>query len=303
MGKQEDVRHAYGRVRQIRTLSDATLVRGSPTLVLVSFAVKDKLSAVSLPEWECLPEDLRRFLELAHLLDVLDDSELNKRQETFSETEKGILKELAALSQGETVENLLRQFGLSKFDPAAYERIAMVDVLDWLKSNAVRDPAIWHEMPWLNWDYSAEMYSILRWVVDQPECDAATAVDILYLMGVDTTMDIASGGTKWLFNQTSSDPFLSEEVQLLKTICLRSDAGTFAGPALKQKWDATGSTNLALLAMMKNVLAEIEAAGRKVPFPLPERLLSRPIPQDLPDTIPPVTANDDVVWVPRRGVR
>lgn len=150
-------------------------------------------------------------------------------------------------------------------------------------------------MPRLNWDYE-ELYKILRWIVEQPECDAATAIDILNLMEPDTAMDITSGGTRWVFNHKDSDPETRDEVQLLKTICLRSEDGSFKGPTLKQGFDP--SENLDLLNMMRGELVKIEAAGRMFPFPLPVRLLSAPEPENLAARTRPIIANDDRIEVP-----
>jgi len=181
-------------------------------------------------------------------------------------------------------------------EPPAMTRIEMPEILDWLQMRAPRSPDLWHILPDLNWDHEEHLYPILLWAVRQPECDAATAIDILQLMNDDVALDLASGGTRWA--RSGFDPDNSDEVRLLQAICERSEGAGFAGPVLKQTMWASTHANHQHLEMLQGVLAEIEAEGRSVPFPLPVKLLSAPVPDDVRAARTPVRTDDDAIEVP-----
>lgn len=181
-------------------------------------------------------------------------------------------------------------------EPPAMTRIEMPEILAWLQTRAPRSPDLWHILPDLNWDHEEHLHPILLWVVRQPDCDAATAIDILSLMNDDVTLDLASGGTRWA--RTGFDPNDSDEVRLLQAICERSEGGGFAGPVLKQTMWPSTHANHQHLEMLQGVLAKIEAEGRSVPFPLPVKLLSAPVPDDVRPARTPVRLDDDAILVP-----
>lgn len=181
-------------------------------------------------------------------------------------------------------------------EPVAMTRIEMPDILFWLQTRAPRSPDLWHILPDLNWDHEEHLLPILWWVVRQPECDAATAIDILKLMNDDVTLDLASGGTRWA--RSCFDPDDSDEVRLLQAICERSEGAGFAGPLLKQTMGPSTHANRQHLEMLEGVLATIEADGRSVPFPLPVKLLSAPVPDDVRQAETPVRTDDDAIEVP-----
>lgn len=181
-------------------------------------------------------------------------------------------------------------------EPPAMTRIEMPEILDWLQTRAPRSPDLWHILPDLNWDYEEHLLPILLWVVRQPECDAATAIDILKLMNADVTLDRASGGTTWTFG--AFDPNDSDEVRLLQAICERSEGAGFSGPVLQQTMWPSTHANRQYLEMLQGVLAKIEAEGRSVPFPLPVKLLSAPVPDDVRPARTPVQIYDDAILVP-----
>gem|GEM_PF-4401973 len=279
--------------RVLSTSKDGPTVADAPAFLWAAYAMRQSLG--TLPEWHELSRRHQRFLEIAHYADVLGKQEFEQKKQIANDAEKHVFEQILVLTGGETAESLFKTLGWYYVDLSAFDEVVMPDILVWLRNRAPRDPAIWHEMPKLNWDYEAEIYEILRWIVEQPECDAATAIDILHLMGPDTTMDKATGGTRWLFGKNDFDPSMSDEVQVLATICRRSESGSFEGPRLKQD----DTNNLSLLKMMRGVQAEIETDGRVLPFPLPEKLLSAPVPTDILTRHPPVKVNDDRVWIPK----
>lgn len=249
------------------------------------------------PVFADLSKREKRFVELVHLTAALPDSEFKRMFRRLTKAEQQTFGPLRGLSHSaqplqSRIQSMRERLemrrnaqtgqkpvaeanhGTDQLSPR-FDSMPISSVLEWLKTEAPRDPDMWHLLTNLNWDYE-EIFDILAWVVNQPECDASTAIVILHLMNADVTMEQASGGKRW---STSSDfdPSTSAQVKLLARIGRRSEDGSFVRHELAPDLLGSGENNRALLAMMMDEKQRIEAEGRNLPFPLPVKLLSKPI--------------------------
>ncbi|MCV9996722.1 DUF4274 domain-containing protein [Pararhizobium sp. YC-54] len=255
----------------------------------------------------------RRFVELVHATVTLPDPEFEGMLRRLSKVEQQMFQQLRTLSpsreplksriqimrerlearrRAERERKLAAEVNRETHERSPrFDSMPISDILEWLKTEAPRDPDMWHKLPELNWDYE-EIYDILQWVVSQPECDASTAIVILHLMNVDVTMDLASGGERRRVSP-DFDPSTNAEVKLLAIIGRRSEEDSFVRHELAPDRLSIDENNAGLLAMMQSEKQRIEAEGRNVPFPLPVKLLSKPVLKTgrLPHTV--FQVNDD----------
>ncbi|MBZ7921988.1 DUF4274 domain-containing protein [Ensifer adhaerens] len=250
------------------------------------------------PAFADLTKREMRFVELLHATTCMNDREFKRTLTRLSKQEQKTFQQLRDIYGGppprrsyarrmiDRVARYRRVRRQAKLDAEAkrasdarwaaeYYFWEIPDILQWLRTEAPRDPDLWHLLPGLNWDYE-ELYDVLLWVVTQPECDAATAILILHLMAPDVAMDIASGGTQWC--EPGDKRAESTEVKLLAMIGVRSEDSSFVRHELAPDWLCTTESNAGLLDMMLSKKERIEASGRNVPFPLPVKLLSTPVP-------------------------
>jgi hypothetical protein len=136
-------------------------------------------------------------------------------------------------------------------------------LLEWLPGNS--DPDLWHLLVSnLNYDYK-ETLEIIRWIVNQPDCDGATAALALSMISPDDSM--------YFENRDECGEFEAISRDICRCVCERSEAGQYSNFELD---DPDGQT-VGVLGMMKEVAAEIEASGKKLPWPLPVKLFSVPL--------------------------
>lgn len=265
------------------------------------------------PAFADLSKRERRLFELLHATTCMNDREFKRTLARLSNQEHKTFQQLRDIYGGPPprrsyVRQMIDRVAVyrrvrrkAKLDAEAkrasdarwaaeYYFWEIPDILQWLRTEAPRDPDLWHLLPGLNWDYE-ELYDVLLWVVTQPECDAATAILILHLMAPDVAMDIASGGTRWC--EPGGKRSESTKVKLLAMIGVRSEDSSFIRHELAPDWLCTTESNAGLLGMMLSEKARIEAAGRNVPFPLPVKLLSTPVPATVRMPATPYETHDD----------
>ncbi|RDL51405.1 hypothetical protein BLJAPNOD_02538 [Ensifer sp. M14] len=251
------------------------------------------------PEFADLTKREMRFFELLHATTSMSDREFKRTLARLSKQEQKTFQELRDLYGGPA---LGKSYPRARIDRMAakwrsrretklaaehqrvedeywsrFDQLQIYHVPEWLKTEAPRDPDMWHKLVGLNWDYS-EIYDILLWVVSQPECDASTAILILQMMAPDVAMELASGGTQWLPSGGIADQIVSSEVGLLAMIGKRSEEESFVRHELLPDRPSSEEGNAALLGMMLDEKQRIEGEGRTLPFPLPVKLLSKPHP-------------------------
>lgn len=298
-----------GKLPEIYGAARASFLSGSraaPSSSQPRHAILGALEALSEtkngeppPAFADLSKRERRLFELLHATTCMNDREFKRTLARLSKQEQKTFQQLRDIYGGPPPR---RSYVLQMIDHVAvYRRVRrkakldaeakrasdarwaaeyyfweIPDILQWLRTEAPRDPDLWHLLPGLNWDYP-ELYDVLLWVVTQPECDAATAILILHLMAPDVAMDKASRGTRWL-KPGEVEPAEITEVKLLAMIGVRSEDASFARHELAPDGLCTTESNAGLLDMMLSEKERIEAAGRNVPFPLPVKLLSTPVP-------------------------
>lgn len=297
---------ALGKLPEIYDAVRASFLSGSravPDSSLPRHAMLGTLEAISEtrggppPAFADLSKRERRFVELLHATTCMSDREFERTLAQLSKQEQKTFQQLRDIYSGPPPRKSYTRLMIDRV--AAYRRARreaklaaesqrrydaywaqfvfweVHDILQWLKTDAPRDPDMWHLLPDLNWDYP-ELYDVLLWVVTQPECDAATAINILHLMNPDVAMDQASGGKFWPV-YGNVDPAESAEVKLLAMIGTRSEQAGFVRNELLPDQMCTNEDNAGLLAMILRERQRIEEAGRSVPFPLPVKLLSKPV--------------------------
>lgn len=138
---------------------------------------------------------------------------------------------------------------------------------DWLKERGP-DPDLWHMIAnHLNYDYPESM-EIFEWIVDQPECDAATAADILLLLSAEAYMNA----------ETEEDAgYHKNEWRLAKKICDCNQSMGFSSrvlePLTANDHDWAQSELKWETAIYERMLAE----GKVPPWHPPKELLREPI--------------------------
>ncbi|WDZ78606.1 hypothetical protein PWG15_09005 [Ensifer adhaerens] len=240
------------------------------------------------------PRELRA-VELAHAATIMTDRQFDKALRRLSAKEHTVFRQLRGLSQeqpvtsgvharaghpdagersGAKVEHAAERVTTKEQNGRTFDRLQIAGILNWLETAAPRDPDMWHLLADLNWDYP-EIYDILLWVASQPECDASTALLILQLMQPDVAMDKAAGGLRWR-TAGDADPAASSEVRLLAMIGKRSEDESFVRRELAPDRLCSPEANAALLDMMLGEKQRIEGDGRKLPFLLAVKLLTKP---------------------------
>lgn len=315
---------ALGKLPEVYDAARASFLSGSraaPSSSQRRHAMLGTLATISEtrggespPAFADLTKREMRFVELLHATTCMNDREFKRTLTRLSKQEQKTFQQLRDIYGGPPprrsyVRQMIDHVAVyrrvrrkAKLDAEAkrasdalwaaeYYFWEIPDILQWLKTDAPRDPDMWHLLPGLNWDYE-ELYDVLLWVVTQPECDAATAIDILHLMNPDVTMDKASGGTRWLM-PGEVNPVESTEVKLLAMIGVRSEDSSFVRHELAPDWLCTTESNVGLLDMMLSEKESIEAAGRNVPFPMPVKLLSTPVPATGRMPATPYETHDD----------
>lgn len=320
---------ALGKLPELYDAARAGFLSGSRALaystqpqhaMLVALeAISEMREGQPPPAFADLSKRERRCVELLHAATCMSDREFKRTLARLSKQEQNAFQQLRDIYDGPAprkpyaramVDRVAVYWRSRREAKLAAERQRAADeywsrfdeleiscVLEWLKTEAPRDPDMWHKLPGLNWDYP-EIYDILLWVVTQPECDAATAILILQLMSPDVAMDLASGGTRWR-RPGDLEPLESAEVKLLAMICMRSEKSSFVRRELAPDRLCTAERNAGLLDMMLTQKQGIEAAGRNVPFPLPEKLLSKPVPATVREPLTGFEVHDDRVLLPK----
>lgn len=138
------------------------------------------------------------------------------------------------------------------------------DLLDWLQTRAPRNADLLHRLPGLNWDYP-QLWGILLWAVQRPECDEATALDILYLaQASDLLGEVLQG-------RGPKDWRASDKYRLIATTCDRLARDDFASKRLAPLAVPRGEV-AALLAGLKDKLTAAGVPFDRAPWPVPDRL-------------------------------
>lgn len=250
------------------------------------------------PAFTDLTKREMRFVELLHATTSMNDREIKRTLARLSKQEQKTFQQLRDIyggpaprkSYARALVDRVVAYRRSRREAklaaehrrvedeywSRFDKLQISHVLEWLETEAPRDPDMWHKLVGLNWDYP-EIYDILLWVVSQPECDASTAHLVLHLMQPDVAMDMASGGQRWLGASGIVDPADSSEVRLLAMIGKRSEEESFVRHELLPDRLCTEEGNASLMDMMLDEKQRIEREGRTLPFPLPVKLLSRPV--------------------------
>lgn len=319
---RRNVNRALGEAREAYAAARAQLIadplavsfgpKGGYAVLTVVEAIADGRGAGPPPTFAELSGREMRAVELAHAATILTDRQFNKTLRRLSAKEQTVFRQLRDLMRDETSAPPVRETTLradtSKRSAAidesgerqsrpVFDALPIAGILEWLKNTAPRDPDMWHLLPELNWDHS-EIHDILLWVVSQEECDASTAVLILHLMQPDVAMDMASGGQRWHAGG-EADASVSSEVRLLAMIGKRSEEESFGHHVFAPDRLCTDEGNKALLDMMLSEKERIESAGRRLPFPLPVKLLSKPALVTGRKPKPDFEVHDDRLLVPQ----
>lgn len=129
--------------------------------------------------------------------------------------------------------------------------------LDWLAENG---PDEWHR--WAtnaNWDYSTDL---MRWVIDQEQCDKGTALSIYYMAQPDFYEQFATV-------EAALADMASEGAELMIAICVNWAAGRYRTYDIRP--------NVVALEYLEQGLTAMQRLASKVPWVVPDDLAAAPI--------------------------
>lgn len=167
-----------------------------------------------------------------------------------------------ALSPGTSIIQKVKANGVP--DPAGPKTTTTIENFDWLEANI--DPDLWHDIVrHANYDLECTE-AFIRWVINRPECDRATAAALF--IGMDGERQIcdqasvpASGEHKLNFD-------------MVARICERSELGDgFPRSELSLSGFGYSNDQRSLLHRMEN---KVQSMSVPLRFPVPAKLLSQP---------------------------
>ncbi len=117
MSENLAVQDLYMRARHVlRTLSDVSSVNNFPVYIWTAYGLAKEIGGDELPLWDELPPYAHRILQIAQLVDVLDEPEFERQKQLASDLDKQAMEQLHILFKNDTAENLLKSLGWKDID-------------------------------------------------------------------------------------------------------------------------------------------------------------------------------------------
>lgn len=207
LGKSKDSREA-ARVERGEKALDLmeTQLAGRPFLVGETFTIAD----IALVSYTRVADE--GGFDLAHRPNVR--GWIERCEGMLRLIDKGSTGQGEVKDQGASV-TAMRVTPYSNDDAAKHRKQQEECVIDWLKE---RGPDDWHRLS-LGWNWDHGM-TPLKWIVEQPECDKATALQVFWHSAPETALACRT----W---DDARKQYCHEEWMVLKGIVERWSAGSF----------------------------------------------------------------------------
>lgn len=275
----------------------ATMLSGSPQAAdaaaradfLIPWAIQQVRGNDEPVDPTALTSQELRLAELVHAAIILDEPAFKAACGQVSAIERKILESVRGMAaqeprvtleqfKGDRLQERVRK-ALAPRPPlptasAAAERgeapprrfKQVSELLDWLPDNS--DPDLWHLLVAnLNYDYE-DTLKVVHWIVSQPDCDRATAALALFLINADAyigyeTLEACDGWDRHYWS-------------IARTICERSEAGLYPRSRFNLTCVNVDNDQTGTLDMLLRCARDLVERGKRVPWPMPVRLLSQP---------------------------
>lgn len=255
--------------RGLKTLLANRPVNERPEFLL-PWAISQMRGTEIPPLFDQLDKRELRAAELVHSAIVLDAPAFEAARRRLNEREGRFLEDFRniALDGGNSLlqdiedERKKRRVGRSLERP--FKQVD--ELLAWLPEQ--RDPDLWHLLvDGLNYDHESA-WKVVEWIVQQPECDRATAALALIRISADVymsyeTIDACSDWdrTGWSIARIVSD---------------RSNRGDYIQQNLNLSCVGEDNDQSGMQDMLEREASRLREQGKKLPWPVPSRLFSQP---------------------------
>lgn len=139
------------------------------------------------------------------------------------------------------------------------------EILDVI-STAEANPELWHVLVAGLDPKDDRAAPVISWIVNQKECDRATAALALIRSDAVSLMPYA--------DVASCPADLQARWQIARTVCYRSETGGYTRAGLDLAWAHEDNDQSGLLVALATRAMEVEEQGKSAPWPVPETLLA-----------------------------